>query len=51
MKPDLKWVDDALNGDENCPECDGELEDKWSASQNVSWLECECGFKCVYEQG
>jgi len=50
-KVDQKWVDDAINGDVNCPECDGDLEDKWSCTVQVSWLECECGFKLVYEEG
>ncbi len=50
-KVDQKWVDDAINGDVNCPECDGELEDKCSVYHIVSWLECECGFKYIYEEG
>tara|TARA_R110000823_G_C15881781_1_gene495137 strand:+ start:340 stop:513 length:174 start_codon:yes stop_codon:yes gene_type:complete len=50
-KEKQKWIDNAINGDEPCPECRGELKDLWSAAYNVSWLECDCGFKYVYEKG
>ena len=50
-KEKQKWVDKAINGDEHCPECKGELKDLWSASNNMSWLECDCGFSYVYENG
>ncbi len=47
-----EWVDKALMGEENCPACDSELKDKWSAANQVSWLECEnCDFNYIYEKG
>ncbi|GAG10825.1 unnamed protein product, partial [marine sediment metagenome] len=44
----LQWIDDAIDGKENCPECEGKLKDMYSCTQQISWLECECGFDYVY---
>ncbi len=50
-KPSLEWLDSAINGDEDCPECGIEkLEDCYSCETQESWLECGCGFQHVYEK-
>jgi len=47
----LKELDE-LHETLTCPCCSGELEDLWSATQEVSWLECkECDFYYAYEKG
>jgi hypothetical protein len=43
---------DSLLDTLKCPCCQSELEDKWSPTMNVSWLECaKCDFDYVYERG
>ena len=50
-KENQRWIDDAIDGKEPCPECGDELKDQWCATAQISWLECDCGFDYVYEKG
>lgn len=47
---DKQWIANAIDGNEECPNCGSEIDDCFESSTGTSWIECSssCGFDYVY---